>query len=160
MGWRRSQQSHLHRVFVITMLCFSSLQVKTETSRAGGSGFPKTKRALKKVSAFQNPSHNTLTNISLAVFWVSRSTFTFREEIPSHVAWSADGSLLAVSLGPYVVLYDPVTNALLQVLATPECNRVVAAYFLGDTSRYLAVVGKLDVALWDLITQTCKSSAI
>ncbi|THH12798.1 hypothetical protein EW146_g7353 [Bondarzewia mesenterica] len=57
-------------------------------------------------------------------------------------------------VGPYVVLYDPMTNAVLQVLATPECNSVISAHFLGSSSRYLAAIGQFDIAQWDLITQT------
>lgn len=90
------------------------------------------------------------------VFWVARSSFTFRQEVPRHASWSADGSLLAVALGPYVALYDPVTNALLQALTTLECQSISSAHFVGCDGRYLVAVGTLDVVLWDLVTQTGK----
>lgn len=61
---------------------------------------------------------------------------------------------MAVSLGPYVALYDPVTNAMLQALTTPECQSITSAYFVGYDGRYLAAVGQFDVVLWDLVTQT------
>lgn len=63
---------------------------------------------------------------------------------------------MAVALGPYLALYDPVTNALLQALTTPECQSISSAHFVGCDGRYLVAVGTLDVVLWDLVTQTGK----
>jgi NET1-associated nuclear protein 1 (U3 small nucleolar RNA-associated protein 17) len=83
---------------------------------------------------------------------VARSTLSFRQEIPKHVAWSSDGSILAVSAGPYVALYDPLTNALIQALTTPECDRILSCHFVGSSNRYLAARGQFDVILWDLLT--------
>ncbi|OBZ79932.1 WD repeat-containing protein 75 [Grifola frondosa] len=89
-------------------------------------------------------------------FWVARSTFRFRSEIPTDVSWSPEGSLLAVSVGPYVAIYDPDTNALLQVLTCAECKVVSSARFVGVSGRFLAVHGAQDVMLWDLISQTMR----
>ncbi|KAI0031417.1 WD40-repeat-containing domain protein [Vararia minispora EC-137] len=87
-------------------------------------------------------------------FWVLRSTVAFRDEIPNHASWSPDGSLLAVSLGPFVAFYDPSSSCLVRVLAIREtCPMVTSAHFLGAGGRYLAVVGKRDVVLWDLVVQ-------
>ncbi|KAL7285467.1 hypothetical protein ACG7TL_000564 [Trametes sanguinea] len=86
-------------------------------------------------------------------FWVARSSLRFREEIPSDVSWSPDGSLLAVSVGSHVAIYDPETNALMQVLTAPECATVSSAQFVGSTGRYVVVSGPRDVLLWDLVSQ-------
>ncbi|KAI0068107.1 WD40 repeat-like protein [Artomyces pyxidatus] len=91
------------------------------------------------------------------VFWVLRSTFTFRQETPRHVSWSPDGSIFAVSFGPYVSLYDPFTNALIQALTAPQsCDKVLSSHFVGHGGRYLAAVGSTDIVLWDLVTQSAQ----
>ncbi|KAI0931755.1 hypothetical protein AcW1_000923 [Taiwanofungus camphoratus] len=89
-------------------------------------------------------------------FWVTRSTFRFRSEIPTHISWSSDGSLFAIVLGPYVALYDPRTNALYHTLVYPECKQLSSAHFVGQDSRYLAAVGPRHVVLWDLVTRTMR----
>ncbi|TFY82077.1 hypothetical protein EWM64_g1935 [Hericium alpestre] len=87
-------------------------------------------------------------------FWYARSSTSFRQEIPRHAAWSSDGSLLAVALGAYVVLFDPATNTLIQALTTPECETVSSAYFVGSGGRYLITASNFDIVLWDLVTQS------
>jgi NET1-associated nuclear protein 1 (U3 small nucleolar RNA-associated protein 17) len=62
--------------------------------------------------------------------------------------------MMAVACGPYVPLYDPVTNALRQVLTCSECKHVVSVHFLGSSGRYLAIAGKRDLVLWDLVAQS------
>ncbi|KAJ7040451.1 quinon protein alcohol dehydrogenase-like superfamily [Mycena alexandri] len=86
-------------------------------------------------------------------FWVARSTSSLQKETPSHVSWSPDASLLAVTLPHRVVLFTPSTNLLRHSLALPECGAVNAAHFIGKAGRYLAVVGAIDLVLWDLVTQ-------
>ncbi|KAJ8468395.1 hypothetical protein ONZ51_g9678 [Trametes cubensis] len=89
-------------------------------------------------------------------FWVARSTLRFRDETPSNVSWSPDGSLLAVSVGSHVAIYDPDTNALCQVLTCPECATMSSAEFVGSSGRYLVVSGPRDVLLWDLVSQSLR----
>lgn len=83
-----------------------------------------------------------------------RSTFKFRSEIPSYTSWSPDGSLLAVSLGRYVALYDPDTTALLHLWTSRGFPLVVSARFVGRNGRYVAIAGLKDVLLWDLIAES------
>nr|VWO94276.1 Transcriptional repressor rco-1 [Ganoderma boninense] len=87
-------------------------------------------------------------------FWVARSALRFRSEIPTHVSWSPDGSLLAVSVGSHVAIYEPDSNALCQVLTCPDCRLHSTAQFLGAKGRYLVVNGPQDVLLWDLVSHT------
>ncbi|KAI0361404.1 WD40 repeat-like protein [Trametes cingulata] len=89
-------------------------------------------------------------------FWVARSTLRFRTETPSDVSWSPDGSLLAVSVGSHVAVYDPDTNALCQVLTCPECASVSSAQFVGSSGRYMVISGSRDVLLWDLVLQSLR----
>ncbi|KAJ7110056.1 WD40 repeat-like protein [Mycena epipterygia] len=86
-------------------------------------------------------------------FWVARSTFNFQGEHPSHVSWSPDASLLAITLPHRIALFNPTTNLLRHTLASPECGVVTAAHFIGKAGRYLAVVGAMDLVLWDLVDQ-------
>lgn len=87
-------------------------------------------------------------------FWVARSTMHFRSEIPTHISWSHDGSLLAVAFGQYVVLYGPSTAIALRTIVCPECEVVLSAHFIGKGSRYLAIRGQKDLVLWDLVTES------
>ncbi|KAH9065814.1 WD40 repeat-like protein [Lactarius vividus] len=90
----------------------------------------------------------------LDVFWVARSSLTFKREIPWSVAWSSDGSLLAVAFGTYVAIYDPSSNALIRAFTASELRgRIRSVSFLGSGGRFLAVAGLSDVVLWDLIKQ-------
>ncbi|KAK7695299.1 hypothetical protein QCA50_002489 [Cerrena zonata] len=89
-------------------------------------------------------------------YWVARATLKHRSDIPTHATWSSDGSILAVALGPNVALYDPLTTALIQTLASPECVKVISTAFIGRGSRYLAISGHRDVILWDLVSQSVK----
>ncbi|KAJ7446497.1 WD40 repeat-like protein [Mycena galericulata] len=86
-------------------------------------------------------------------FWVARSTSNFQNQLPSHVSWSPDGSLLAITLPHRTVLFDSSTNLLRHTLSSPECGEVKASHFIGKAGRYLAVVGAANLVLWDLVDQ-------
>src|SRR6266404_3161274 len=91
---------------------------------------------------------------SSPVFWVARSSLTFKREIPWCTTWSPDGSLLAVAFGTYVAICDPSSNAIIRALTASELRgRICSISFLGDDGRFLAVAGVSDVVLWDLIKQ-------
>ncbi|KAF8260748.1 hypothetical protein EI94DRAFT_878515 [Lactarius quietus] len=88
------------------------------------------------------------------VFWVARSSLTFKREIPRSISWSPDGSLLAVAFGTYIAIYDPSSNALIRAFAASELRgRIRSVSFLGNDGRFLAVTGLSDVVLWDLVEQ-------
>ncbi|KAL0569498.1 NET1-associated nuclear protein 1 [Marasmius crinis-equi] len=91
----------------------------------------------------------------LEEFWISRSSLPFRAKAPSSVAWSPDGTLLAVCLGEQVSVYDPRTNVLRCTLTSPESTLTKTAHFLGR-GRFLAVVGESEVAVWDIVLQTVR----
>ena len=95
---------------------------------------------------------------ALTDFWVARSTTCFRSERPTHAAWSLDASLVAVSVGPYVALYDPSSNVLCKTLTGSQCKQVNGSRFIGKSCRYLAVRGRFEVTVWDLVSQTSKSA--
>jgi NET1-associated nuclear protein 1 (U3 small nucleolar RNA-associated protein 17) len=92
-----------------------------------------------------------------AVFWVARSSVTFKREIPWSISWSPDGSLFAVGFGSYVAIYDPPSNALIRAFVASELRgRIRSIQFLGSEGRFLAVSGRDDVVLWDLVAQKGK----
>ena len=91
------------------------------------------------------------------VFWIARSSVTFKREIPSTVSWSPDGSLFAVGFGSFVAIYDPPSNALIRAFVSSELRgRIRSVQFLGSEGRFLAVSGRSDVVLWDLVAQKGK----
>ncbi|KAF9469861.1 WD40-repeat-containing domain protein [Collybia nuda] len=89
-------------------------------------------------------------------FWVIRSTFNFRAQIPRSVSWSPDASLLAISLGDYVSVYDSATFILRQASSFPGCKQASSVHFVGKGGRYLAVIGNNDLILWDLVVQSVR----
>ncbi|KAF8999080.1 WD40 repeat-like protein [Cyathus striatus] len=89
-------------------------------------------------------------------FWVLRSVFNFRSEIPRSISWSPDGSLLAIALGPTTVLYDPIMSTLRLSLSSAECRDTKTVHFIGSAGRFLLSVGKRILVLWDLLSQTVR----
>lgn len=91
------------------------------------------------------------------MFWVARSSLSFKREIPWTISWTPDGSLLAVGFGAYVAIYDPPSNALIRTFSASELRgRVRSVHFLGSDGRFLALAGRSDVVLWDLVTEKGK----
>ncbi|KAF7339337.1 WD40 repeat-like protein [Mycena sanguinolenta] len=86
-------------------------------------------------------------------FWVARSTLSLQNEAPSQVSWSPDASLMAVTMPKRVAIFDPSSNLLRHSVAFPELGSIAGAYFIGKAGRYLAVVGAVDLVLWDLVDQ-------
>lgn len=68
--------------------------------------------------------------------------------------WSPDGSLVGVAFGPYVTLWDSLSNTLLGTLTCAEVPLVLDLCFVGRNSRQLAAVGSEGVVLWDLISRS------
>ncbi|KAJ7225364.1 WD40 repeat-like protein [Mycena pura] len=89
-------------------------------------------------------------------FWVARSTSNVQNESPSHVSWSPDESLLAVTLPRRVALFTPSNNALRHTLTSPGSGSFNAAHFIGKAGRYLAVIGDVDLLLWDLVDRSVR----
>ncbi|KAJ8523307.1 hypothetical protein ONZ45_g181 [Pleurotus djamor] len=54
--------------------------------------------------------------------WATRSILKYKDNLPTHTSWAPDGSLLAVSFGPHVVVYDAPSTTLLRTLTTPQCR--------------------------------------
>ncbi|KAJ2443245.1 NET1-associated nuclear protein 1, partial [Coemansia sp. RSA 2424] len=72
-------------------------------------------------------------------FWVCRSTARYREQSPHAVAFSADGSTLAVAFGGAVTLWDPATclTPAAVLVASAQTPALSGLAFVGESS-YLA----------------------
>lgn len=112
---------------------------------AGGDGQVKTWRM----------GTRTLKGSRTELFWVCRSSFAYRDTVPSHVAWAPDGSLFAVAQGMFVTLWDPQTLVMQARLATPELKHVHSCDFVGRKGRYLVALGGASrLVAWDLVSQS------
>ncbi|PWN46911.1 WD40 repeat-like protein [Violaceomyces palustris] len=89
-------------------------------------------------------------------YWVCRSSFSYRDSIPTSSAWSPDGSLLAIAQGPYVTLWEPSSNVMQTVLACPELTEATNVLFTGRAGRYVVVAGAKSMVVWDLVCGTVK----
>ncbi|KIK70685.1 hypothetical protein GYMLUDRAFT_32726 [Collybiopsis luxurians FD-317 M1] len=90
-------------------------------------------------------------------FWAARSSLSFRNEVPCHVSWSPDGSLIAVALGRHVSLYDAMTNIHRVTLTSPECLCATKAHFVGR-GRFLAIQGQQELVIWDIVSHAVRWS--
>ncbi|KAF8578728.1 WD40 repeat-like protein [Ramaria rubella] len=88
------------------------------------------------------------------IFWICRSSLEYRSQIPTQAVCSPDGSLLAVSYGRHVVIYELSNNALRMVLTCPELQEVFTIAFVGSCGRYIVVGGRTVVVVWDLVLST------
>lgn len=80
-----------------------------------------------------------------------RSSFSYRDQIPTQAIWSPDGSILAVCQGGFVTLWAVRTNALYKVLSWAEVHRTIWIAFIDRDGRYLCVSGLHSLAVYDLI---------
>lgn len=86
-------------------------------------------------------------------YWSARSIFKYKTSLPVDAAWSTDknGSLLAVTHGDVVTLWESSSNSMMKVLSCPEMERVKSVKFVGKGGRYLALLTLHHVVVWDLV---------
>ncbi|KAI5835962.1 WD40 repeat-like protein [Schizophyllum commune Tattone D] len=135
-----------HRVTDVRFSPAASLEQPLQLVTTGEDGFIK----LWRIRSVKNKDG------SREDYWILRSSFRFRTEMPSKASWSPDGSLLAVATSSSVAVYDPNTTQLRQTLTAPECKAPTDVSFLGTTGRYMAVAGGKDLIVWDLLFQTVR----
>ena len=103
---------------------------------------------------FSYRAAETTNHTQRSVSWTSRSSLSLRSDIPRYTSWSHDGSLLAIPIGGSVIIYDPNTNAVLQSFVIQECRQPSEAHFIGRSGRYLAIMGGVDLVVWDVLSQS------
>ncbi|KAG8956137.1 hypothetical protein FRC03_010903 [Tulasnella sp. 419] len=85
-------------------------------------------------------------------FWVQRTSFGYRNEVPTRLTFSPDGSLLAVAQGMFITLWDASSNVLVRALTTMATKSISSFAFLGNAGRYIAASGADQIIVWDLVT--------
>ncbi|EQC42511.1 hypothetical protein SDRG_00244 [Saprolegnia diclina VS20] len=83
--------------------------------------------------------------------WSCASMSQFRKVPVGAIAFSDDGSLLAIAYGPLLTLWDPITNALRSVLSYPK-EAVADIAFAGPSSPLLVARTSVGVYVWSLLT--------
>ncbi|KAK4689971.1 NET1-associated nuclear protein 1 (U3 small nucleolar RNA-associated protein 17), partial [Tremellales sp. Uapishka_1] len=87
------------------------------------------------------------------VFWAMRSSFNYRNLPIYSAAFSSDATIIAMTHGPVVTLWDVESNVLLRVLDSGAIKNSQQLAFVGSEGRYLAVSGvSSGVAVWDLLS--------
>ncbi|KAJ1815059.1 NET1-associated nuclear protein 1, partial [Coemansia sp. RSA 2675] len=86
-------------------------------------------------------------------YWSCRSTVRYREQFPRAVAFSADGSTLAVAFGGAVTLWDPATclAPAAVLVASAQTPAISGLAFVGE-SPYLAAWSSERLDMWNLLT--------
>ncbi|OWZ80139.1 NET1-associated nuclear protein 1 (U3 small nucleolar RNA-associated protein 17) [Cryptococcus neoformans Tu401-1] len=91
--------------------------------------------------------------IIVELYWSCRSTFNYRNLPIRASAFSPDASILALSHGSVVSLWDVSSNILLKVLDSGLTSDIMTIGFIGKEGRWLVGTGKgSGVAVWDLLS--------
>ncbi|OAD67237.1 hypothetical protein PHYBLDRAFT_85784 [Phycomyces blakesleeanus NRRL 1555(-)] len=86
------------------------------------------------------------------VVWTCRSVGAYRDSPATGAAFSDDGSILAVSFGSMLTLWDPYENTLQGILSQPcDDEAIEHVAFLGD-SPYVLTATKTHFYVWNMLT--------
>jgi NET1-associated nuclear protein 1 (U3 small nucleolar RNA-associated protein 17) len=100
------------------------------------------------------PHQQAITNDVSTSVWHCQSVVKFRDMAISTIAFSSDGSLVAVAYGALLTLWDLSTMALRGVLTSADGMAIQQIFFTGKTSPYVAVRTSEQVQVWNLLTMT------
>lgn len=91
--------------------------------------------------------------LTFTVFWALRSSFDYRSLAVSELAFSPDGTLLALAHAQVISLWDVESNVLLRTLDAGVLSGLHSIAFFGASGRHLAAIsdGK-GVIVWDLLS--------
>ena len=90
--------------------------------------------------------------MSSAAVWIPHASLDFPASKLRSFSWSSDGTLFSVTFESRVVLYDSSSVTALNTISCSAIGDSVSSHFIG--SRYLLVVSKQKLLLWDLILQS------
>lgn len=90
--------------------------------------------------------------IEAEMAWGCRSTGFYRDMIPRCASFAADGSMLAVSYGQIITLWNPYLNTLQGVLTQPPENRPITQMTFLQNSPFLIAATKDHLYSWNLLT--------
>ena len=91
-------------------------------------------------------------NVSSIAVWIPHASLDFPASKLRSFSWSSDGTLFSVTFESRVVLYDSSSVTTLSTISCSAISESVSSHFIG--SRYLLIVSKQKLLLWDLIFQS------
>ncbi|PWN33181.1 WD40 repeat-like protein [Meira miltonrushii] len=98
-------------------------------------------------------------------YWYARSIFDHRGLPAEAMAWSADGSLLAIVHGASITVWEPDSNALVHVFALPgisdeipSTGKQACISFAGKGGRYIASLVGGQLTFFDVVLGQMKES--
>lgn len=84
--------------------------------------------------------------------WQCSFSFSYRDLAAHHLAFSHDGSLLAVAHSDVVTLWHSITGKMLRALVLPTAGHASKVAFVGKDGSCLVAAGKRGTTLWDVLT--------
>lgn len=91
-------------------------------------------------------------------YWYARSIFDHRGLPAEAMAWSSDGSLLAIMQGASICVWEPDSNVLVHVFALPSLtktndlvNKEVCLSFAGKGGRYILSLTNGQLIIFDVV---------
>ncbi|ORY00710.1 WD40 repeat-like protein [Basidiobolus meristosporus CBS 931.73] len=88
------------------------------------------------------------------VSWVCRSVGFYRDSTPYNATFSEDGSILAVSYGHIITLWDPYTNTIQGLLSHSPHTRPIKKLVFTSNSPFLIAITKDHLYVWNLLSCT------
>ncbi|KAG0242251.1 hypothetical protein BGX31_000413 [Mortierella sp. GBA43] len=90
--------------------------------------------------------------IEAEMAWGCRSTGFYRDMVPRCASFASDGSMLAVSYGQIITLWNPYLNTLQGVLTQPPENRPITRMAFLQNSPFLIAATKDHLYSWNLLS--------
>ncbi|OCF39890.1 NET1-associated nuclear protein 1 (U3 small nucleolar RNA-associated protein 17) [Kwoniella heveanensis CBS 569] len=92
-------------------------------------------------------------NLHGELYWSCRSTFDYRGMPILDAAFSSDATIVAITHGSVITLWDVESNILLKVLDTTSGTVISKIRFIGSEGRYLVGSGEEQgLVVWDLLS--------
>jgi NET1-associated nuclear protein 1 (U3 small nucleolar RNA-associated protein 17) len=135
---------------------------------AGSDGyvrFWRTTKGSKGDGKLSLAAFSSMTNVlpfSQTERWHSVAPHEARSKAPSRIAFSRDGSLMAVGQGAFVTLHTFLAGRIGDVVQTVSCAEmkdILHLSFVGLKARYLVMGGLKDVVVWDVISSCGKNTS-
>jgi NET1-associated nuclear protein 1 (U3 small nucleolar RNA-associated protein 17) len=143
-----------HGTMQVTSMSYSPTDDMLVTADASGE-FKIWVKTLVMVKA-RPDSREAIPNGQLRVYsWSCRSVAQFQKKPVTAVAFSDDGSILAITYENLVTLWDPKTNAMRKVMScgsSHPSNAVKQLCFTGASSPYLIARSDTEFQVWNLLS--------
>lgn len=85
--------------------------------------------------------------------WVCRSSSTFdNKQVPTCVAFSEDGSILAIAFGAVITLWDPERMSLEATFCAASSSEFIRHLIFTNASPYLIAATNTKLQCWNILT--------